>query len=66
MAVGRSGQRPDHGLDQPLGGKDEHLARHVGATVFSTNARRLIISSVSAGSPVYAGRRNLDLPTNRP
>ncbi|SRR5579883_2443304 len=53
---GRGARRPTHSSsvskrllgcpDQPLGGETDHLAQNVGVGVFSTNARRFIISSV--------------------
>ncbi|MDG4897488.1 hypothetical protein P9272_28470 [Mesorhizobium sp. WSM4976] len=37
-------------LHQPLGGKADHLAQEIGIGVFSTSARRFIMSSVIGGS----------------
>src|SRR5215218_73256 len=52
LATGGAGQRTNLQLHQTLGGKADHLPQKVGIRVFSTSARRFIISSVIAGSSV--------------
>jgi hypothetical protein len=64
LAVTGAGEGADLQLHQPFGGKADHLTQQVGVRVFSTSARRFIISSVIGGSSNQVGCRNPTLPTN--
>ena len=50
--MARAGSGANLELRQPRGGETNHLAKQIRVGVFSTNARRFIISSVIGGSSV--------------